>query len=290
MEDTLGLQGELAAEIASALHAVLSPEEKVRVGTKPTENADAYVFYLRATQIAHNPDTLLEDYKTAEELYRQAIALDPKFALAHARLASTCAEIFHYYEPTDNLGKRKHAPKQTWLWIYSLVWPKGITHSGNAFIGSMEITSARCSNSIPRCVLAPDNGEISALIAAIKRRQGHWQESLDAYERAQQLDPQNPNIVRNVIFTNTALRRWPAASQAAARFRAMAPASITAKIQSGYIDFWWKGETALLKSLRERSAGRDRSGRSDHSGTLGNRDAGTRLCKRAEGARHFATD
>ena len=88
MEDTLGLQGELAAEIASALHAVLSPDEKVRVGTKPTTNADAYVFYLRATQIAHNPDTLLEDYKTAEELYRQAIALDPKFALAHARLAS----------------------------------------------------------------------------------------------------------------------------------------------------------------------------------------------------------
>jgi tetratricopeptide (TPR) repeat protein len=35
----------------------------------------------------------------------------------------------------------------------------------------------------------------------------------------------------------------------AERFRAMAPASLVAKIQSGYVDFWWKGDTALLKSL-----------------------------------------
>ena len=96
--------------------------------------------------------------------------------------------------------------------------------------------------------------------AAIKRRQGHWQESLDAYS-AQQLDPQNRNIVRNVIFTNTALRRWPAASQAAREFARWRRLSITAKIQSGYIDFWWKGETALLKSLvNEVSAGTDPDG------------------------------
>jgi tetratricopeptide (TPR) repeat protein len=31
--------------------------------------------------------------------------------------------------------------------------------------------------------------------------------------------------------------------------RAMAPASLVAKIQSGYVDFWWKGDTRLLKSL-----------------------------------------
>ena len=248
MEDTLGLQGELAAEIASALHAVLSPEEKVRVGTKPTENADVYVFYLRATQIAHNPDTLLEDYKTAEELYRQAIALDPKFALAHARLASTCAEIFHYYEPTDNWKTKARTEADTALDLQpSLAEAHYALGQCIYWIdGDYERALQQLDTAL---VLAPNNGEISALIAAIKRRQGHWQESLDAYERAQQLDPQNPNIVRNVIFTNTALRRWPAASQAAARFRAMAPASITAKIQSGYIDFWWKGETALLKSL-----------------------------------------
>src|SRR6266550_1866622 len=102
LADSLGLQGELASEIADALRATLSTDEQARVTAKPTQNPDAYVFYLRANQLSRNPDTLLEDYKAAEQLYMQAIALDPDFALAHARLASVCAEVFHYYEPTEN--------------------------------------------------------------------------------------------------------------------------------------------------------------------------------------------
>src|SRR5204863_8314649 len=79
--------------------------------------------------------------------------------------------------------------------------------------------------------------------------QGKWQESLDSYQKISKLDPQNPNIVRNLVFTNTALRRWPEAARWAERMRAMAPASLVAKIQSGNVDFWWKGDTHLLKSL-----------------------------------------
>src|SRR5207248_9435155 len=97
------------AEIADALRVTLSPEEKARVETKPTQNPDAYVFYLRANQISRNPDTLLEDYNTAEQLYLQAIALDPNFALAHARLASIRAEIFHFYEPLDSWKEKARA-------------------------------------------------------------------------------------------------------------------------------------------------------------------------------------
>ena len=67
--DSLGLQGELASEIADTLRATLSDDEKAQAAAKPTRNADAYVFYLRANQISRNPDTLLADYKTAEQLY-----------------------------------------------------------------------------------------------------------------------------------------------------------------------------------------------------------------------------
>src|SRR5438128_6832352 len=113
--DTLGLQGELASEIADTLRATLSDDEKAQAAAKPTQNADAYVFYLRANQISRNPDTLLEDYKTAEELYMQAVELDPNFALAHARLASVCTEIFHYYEPTDAWKTKARTEAETAL-------------------------------------------------------------------------------------------------------------------------------------------------------------------------------
>ena len=87
------------------------------------------------------------------------------------------------------------------------------------------------------------------MIAAIKRRQGKWQESFEEYERVARIDPQNPNTVRELVFTNTAMRRWPESARWAEKMRAMVPASLVAKIQSGYVNFWWKGDTSVLKSL-----------------------------------------
>jgi tetratricopeptide (TPR) repeat protein len=203
---------------------------------------------LRANQIERNPDTLLEDYKAAEQLYQQAIAVDPKFALAHARLASIRAEIFHYYEPIDSWKTKGRAEAEIALQLQPnlaeahfalgqcIYW---MDQDYDRALEQFEIASR----------LAPSNGDIARLIAAIKRRQGKWEQSLEEYERVARLDPQNPNTVRELIFINTAMRRWPEAAQWAERMRAMAPASIVAKIQSGYVDFWWKGDTQLLKSL-----------------------------------------
>jgi len=248
LTDSLGLQGELASEIAEALRASLTADEKVRVAIKPTQNADAYVFYLRANQISRNPDTLLEDYKAAEQLFGQAIALDANFAVAHARLASVCAEVFHYYEPTDawktkarteaeaalrlqpDLGEAHFALGQCIYWM---------DQDYERALEQFEIVSR----------LSPSNGDARRLIAAIKRREGKWEQAREAYERVARLDPQNPNTVREVLFTNTSMRRWPEAARWGERMRAMAPASLVAKIQSGYVDFWWKGDTQLLKSL-----------------------------------------
>ena len=260
LADSLGLQGELAAEIADALRVTLSPEEKARVEKKPTANAEAYLVYLQANQIERNPDTLLEDFKKAEQLYIQAITIDPDFALAHARLGSTCAQIFHFYEPLDTWKTKARTEADIALRLQPnlaeahlalgeyVYWIDG---DYNRALQEFDTASG----------LSPNNADVGGLVAAIKRRQGHWQEALDAFERSQRIDPQNPNIVRNLVFTNTALRRWAEAAGWAEKMRAMAPASLVAKIQSGYVDFWWKGDTRLLKSLLSQvPAGTDPDG------------------------------
>src|SRR5256714_591089 len=248
LSDSLGLQGELAAEIAEALRVTLSPNEKARIGTKPTENTDAYLVYLQANQIERNPDTLLEDYKRAEQLYLKTIGLDPKFALAHARLASTRAEIFHYYEPLDSWRTKAHVEADIALDLQQNLAEAHLA-LGQCIYWIDQNYDRALAEFDTASRLSPNNSEAGGLIAAIKRRQGKWQESLDSYQKISKLDPQNPNIVRNLVFTNTALRRWPEAARWAERMRAMAPASLVAKIQSGYVDFWWKGDTHLLKSL-----------------------------------------
>jgi len=248
LADSLGLQGELASEIADALRATLSTDEQARVSAKPTQNPDAYVFYLRANQISRNPDTLLEDYKTAEQLYMQAIALDPNFALAHARLASVCAEVFHYYEPTEDWKTKARTEAQIALRLQPNLAEAHLAHGQCIYWMDQDYERALEQFDIA-ARLSPSDGDIARLIAAIKRRQGKWEEALQEYERVAQLDPQNPNTVRELIFINTAMRRWPEAALWAERMRAMAPTSTVAKIQSGYVDFWWKGDTQLLKSL-----------------------------------------
>src|SRR5215510_2580721 len=248
LADSLGLQGELASEIADALRATLSTDEQARVTTKPTQSPDAYVFYLRANQIARNPDTELEDYKTAEQLYMQAIALDPNFALAHARLASVCAEIFHYYEPTESWKTKACTEAETALRLQPNLAEAHLALGECIYWMDQDYERALEQFDIA-ARLSPSNGDIARLIAAINRRQGKWEQALQEYERVAQLDPQNPNTVRELIFINTAMRRWPEAAVWAERMRAMAPTSTVAKIQSGYVDFWWKGDTLLLKSL-----------------------------------------
>src|SRR5437870_3624442 len=223
------------------------------------ENAEAYVFYLRANQIARNPDTLLEDFKKAEQFYVQAIALDPNFALAHARLASTRAQIFHFYEPLDSWKSKARAEAELALRLQPNLAEAHLALGQCDYWIDQDYERALAEFGTA-AVLAPSDGEVGQLIASIERRQGKWEESLETFAKNQKLDPQNPNIVRNLLFTNTALRRWPEASRWAAQMRTMAPASLVAKIQSGYVEFCWKGDTGSLKAILGEVAAADPGG------------------------------
>ncbi|PYJ11643.1 MAG: hypothetical protein DMF06_01975 [Verrucomicrobia bacterium] len=258
--DAVGIEGELATEIADALRATLTPEEKIRVEQKPTQNADAYVLYLRALPYEQGADTLLQDYKRAAQLYSQAIALDPNFALAHAHLASTCAEIFHFHEPLDSWKTKARSEAETALRLQPNL-AEGHFALGQCIYWMEEDYQGALSQFAIAQQLSPSNANIGLLTAAIHRRQGRWEDCLAAFERIQRLDPENPNIVRNIVFTNGALRRWPEAIQAIKRWRAMAPDSIVARIQAGYIEFQWKGDLSVLNAeLAQMPAGEDPDG------------------------------
>ncbi len=248
LADSLGLQGELAGEIAEALRATLSDDEKAQVTSKPTHNADAYVFYLRANQIYRNPDTLLKDYKTAAELYSKAIDVDPDFALAHARLASVCAEIFHYYEPTEVWAEKARAEAETALRLQPNLAEAHFALGQCIYWMDRDYDRALEQFEIA-AQLSPSNADARRLIAAVERRQGRWEEALATYESVARLDPENPHTIRELMQTETSMRRWKDAARSADQLRLLAPASLVAKIQRGYIDFWWKGDLRLLQSL-----------------------------------------
>ena len=260
LADSLGIEGELATEIANALRATLTPEEKIRVERKPTENADAYELYLRALPYEQGPDTLLQDYHRAEQLYVRAIALDPNFALAHAHLASTYAEIFHFHEPLASWNAKAKSEAQIALRLEPNLSEAHLALGQCSYWMDGDYDRALAEFSRAQ-ELAPNDAHVGRLIAAIERRQGRWEEALAAYHRIEAVDPQNPNIMREVLTTCTSMRKWGEAARAATRLRAIAPDSVVAKIQTGYIEFWWKGSTAVMHTqLAQIPAGSDPDG------------------------------
>ncbi|MDQ2919553.1 MAG: tetratricopeptide repeat protein, partial [Verrucomicrobiota bacterium] len=248
ISNTLTLQGELAEEIARALKAKLSPEEKVRVETKPTDNAEAYLLFLRARELEQKPDTLLEDLLAAEKLVTEALALDPKFALAYALRARVRAYIFHFHQATDSWKNKARADADEALRLQ----PNGSeTHFalGLCYYWLESDYERALAQFATAAELSPNDTKVPFFVAAIRRRQGQWQEALDLYHQVEKLDPQNPNVVRNILFTNTALRNWEEAAHASERMGKIAPASLGTRIQAAYVDFWGNGTTKSLQDL-----------------------------------------
>lgn len=247
LADSLGLQGELASEIAAELRATLSPEEKGRVETKPTENADAYVLYLKARAYESNPDRLFEDFKLAERLYTEAIQHDPSFALAHARLSATLARIYHWFDPTDERKLRLKASAEKALNL------KPDLGEGHLALGLYYYwTEANYDKALEEFRLAaaalPNDSEIAYVTAAIRRRQGKWNDNLELLRRSQTVDPGNANVASEIAFTYAFVHDWPQAAPMYDRVVALAPDSVNFKISRAYIDFYAKGKTDALKA------------------------------------------
>ncbi len=247
LPDSLGIDGQLAREIANALSARLTPDETARVQRKPTENPQAYDLYLQAKQYEFKPDTFLQDYLTAEQLYVQAITLDPNFALAHARLAATRARIYHFSEPTDTWKKRARFEAEIALQLEPNLGEAHHVLGLCYYWFDRDYANALREFATARTLL-PNDSSVPWDIAAIKRRQGRWQEAVTDYRAILSIDPQNANVIRDLLYLYCAMRDWPNADAVAQRLIALTPDSLNAKAQIGYVELWARGSTVRLKS------------------------------------------
>jgi serine/threonine protein kinase/Tfp pilus assembly protein PilF len=95
MKDVFEVQDEMARRIAEALRVTLSPEELEALAIKPTENLQAYDLYLRGKRYARRQTR--QDLEFALQMFENAVAIDPSFALAYAASANACAMFFCNY-------------------------------------------------------------------------------------------------------------------------------------------------------------------------------------------------
>jgi serine/threonine protein kinase/Flp pilus assembly protein TadD len=202
--DSIGLQGELATQIAAALKTTLAPEEMARFAAKPTANSEAYVLYLAAL------GKEAKDWSAAEELYVQATAVEPTFALAYAR-----ASLMNTWIASDGQfparNKKARAQAEEALRLSPNLGEAHMALGLCLHWGEKKYDAALKEFEVA-AQISPSNAKIYDYVGGIYRRQGRWREAVASYERALSLDPRNASIASFAGNNHLYVRNWAAAT------------------------------------------------------------------------------
>jgi eukaryotic-like serine/threonine-protein kinase len=216
LTDIFAIQTDVALQIASALEAELSPDERTRIRRKPTSDVHAYQLYLQGRHCYSRYTA--ESIRKGIEHFRKAIAVDPDYALAHTGVALAYAEL------AAGEGGGALRPdlayleaKQAITRALALDGQLGEAHSVLALLKfSHDFDWAGAEEEFRLALeLSPGAADIydhyGWLCGALER----WDEALVLVKRAQELDP----LMHRADVATTLLRagRHPEALQAALR-------------------------------------------------------------------------
>jgi TolB-like protein/Tfp pilus assembly protein PilF len=212
LTDILSVESEVAKTIADQLRAKLTGQEEQVIAAKPTDNVEAYDAYLRG--LAYNLKTATTPANSlgAQKYLREAVRLDPKFALAWALLSYVDARGYLQLtlQPTDALREEAGRAAETALSLQpnlgEALVAKGYYHY--ACLKDYD-TAVRYFEQARQSL--PNSSRIPELLAYVARRQGHWNRSDSYFNEAEQLDPRNVNLLGQHAVSLWACRRFPEA-------------------------------------------------------------------------------
>ncbi|NNF51205.1 MAG: tetratricopeptide repeat protein [Gammaproteobacteria bacterium] len=105
LSSILDVQSDIARSVVDAIVPVLSPESQSRISSRPTDNPEAYQFYLRGRDYLRQPAET-STLNSAKSLFERAITLDRRFAQAHAGL---CEAYLSEYDFTREMASFEKA-------------------------------------------------------------------------------------------------------------------------------------------------------------------------------------
>ncbi len=235
LKDVFAVQTDVAEQVADALKAQLLPAESTRIASVPTKNPEAYDRFLKAQDFFNQLDaTSSKDpaatERKAESSYREAIALDPDFALAYARLSFLKSFAYWYgIDPSAQTIDEAQTSAQHALALQPGL-PEAHLAMGYAYYyGHRDYAAALNEFSTARASL-PNNANVIAAIGYVHRRQGHLAQCISELQQAEVLDPLDPSLPREIGNSLMELRRYDEANAAYKRSLALLPTSIEALV------------------------------------------------------------
>jgi len=214
LTDPFAVESEVARAIADQLRAKLTGQEEQVIAARATDNPEAYDAYLHG--LAYNlkaVDTAANSLG-AQKYFREAVRLDPKFAVSWALLSTVDAlgYLTQSLQPTDALREEARQAAETALALQpnlgEAILAKGYYHYSclkNYDIAARYFEQARS--------FLPNSSQIPESLAYVARRRGQWERSESYFNEAERLDPRNAILLNQHSRSYMVLRRFPEALQ-----------------------------------------------------------------------------
>jgi TolB-like protein/class 3 adenylate cyclase/Tfp pilus assembly protein PilF len=196
LTDIFSVETDIAKAIADQLRAKLTGREEQVIAAKPTNNPEAYDAYLRG--LAYTLKTLPTPVNAlaAQKYLREAVRLDPNFALAWALLSIVDSRNYltQGLQPTATLREEARRAAETALTLQPNLGEAVLAKGTYNYCCLKDYDTAVRYFERARQLL-PNSSWIPEWLAYIARREGQWDRSEAYFIEAERLDPRNVSLL-----------------------------------------------------------------------------------------------
>ena len=213
LTDIFSVESEVAKAVADQLRAKLTGQEQEIIAARPTDKPEAYDAYLRGLAYTLKTGGVTPAKSLGAQKYlREAVRLDPKFALAWALLSYVDAlgYITQSLQPTAALRDETREAAEMALTLQPNLG-EALMAKGYYYYGCLKDYDSAIRYFEQARAFLPNNSRIPESLAYVARRRGQWDQSESHFNEAERLDPRNANLLTQHVLSYIILRHFPEA-------------------------------------------------------------------------------
>ncbi|PYJ31214.1 MAG: hypothetical protein DME88_16205 [Verrucomicrobia bacterium] len=210
--DIFSVESEVAKAIADQLRVHVSGQEEQVIAAKPTDNVEAYDAYLRGLAYTLKTGNTPANTLGAQKYLREAVRLDPKFALGWALLSNVDAVgyLTTILQRTAALREEARQAGETALTLQPNLG-EALHAKGFYYYACLKDYDTAVRYFERARQFLPNSSRIPQSLALVARRRGQWDWSESFFIEAERLDPRNVSLLSQRAFSYMCHRRFPEA-------------------------------------------------------------------------------
>ena len=252
LEDVFRVQASVAERVAASLDVALLAGERRVVAARPTDNLAAYDAYLRALTGLARPARQSSAAARAAAIgeLERAVALDPSFVAAHARLADAYVASYAVTGDPARLARARVHVDRAWA-LDSTLLESRLARARHLLVAGDPSGAYRVAHSV--AAAAPGSAEAHFRLAEVQEALGQVDAAITSAERAAVIDPRSPEPPALIAGLYHMTRRYEESVRHREREILLAPDNVAAYFMQVICHLGWRADTAAARAVFERA-------------------------------------